>query len=205
MINLRDLRAISEGYDADMVELCGGDRLLEEGATIQAAKILFGKEMRAINKKFLQALPYRKKDPKKAMEIYNEASDMLMDLKAKAKDIEDDTLGSHIAYILSVTLLTTVIAVGLGILLAMGMNPKTAVVPSGLLAGNAVLSELNHIGKLRIAIQQGLEKEYHDEEKKIKNKGYTRAQLNSHLDYLIQTTNQYRNQMKRQVKRNKSK
>lgn len=203
-MNLMDLRAVAEGYSIDLVESCGGDYLLidEAVASVQAGKMLFGKEMREIQKAYFRALPYRSKDPAKAAAIYKEAIDMMKDLKKKAQNIEDDTIASHVIYYLGTTLAAALVVAGLAIIgTVSGSGAIVVTAPSAILGMKMGKMHVEHISELKTTVKNGLTQQYQKENTKRGNEaGYTRAEFIRYLDTLIKQAEDFHSDMKKKVK-----
>ena len=97
-MNLNNLRAISEGYDASLVEAIGADAIYEcinEGANIQAIGIKASTLAKDAKQDMKDAKKLTKSDPKAAAKKYDSAISKLEQLKKECEKIEDD----HIAMV----------------------------------------------------------------------------------------------------------
>lgn len=107
--------------------------------------------MREANKSYLRALPYREKDPKRAMEYYKEGIDILNELKEEAQNIEDDTVASNAVYYFLTTVGVMVIVAGVAIIGAMAGSPAISAVPAGMLGYKLLNMHNKHITGLKSA------------------------------------------------------
>lgn len=88
--SLSNLRAISEGYAPDMVDLFGGEMMLAEGANIQAHNIKTSPLAKSAKAHMKAAKASRHTDKAKAKKEYEAAIHDLKELKKACEEIEDD-------------------------------------------------------------------------------------------------------------------
>lgn len=138
MYNTTDLRAIMEGYDPEEVSVFGGDSFLDEGAIIQAHKVMHSELIKSAKQHMKEGKTAAKKDDKKrAISEYQEAINDLKKLRKEADNIDDD----HIVVAMIETMIRTAIPfiVPFG-MIALHMNPIASDIAS---IGAAILGYIN--------------------------------------------------------------
>lgn len=146
MATLYDLRAISEGYDIDDVEIYGGEELLTEAFEGHKAKkaLKSSKAMKAAKNEIKLARKMAKTDPQAGLKHFDNAIKALKDLRKEAEQIPDD----HIAEALTlafVRFFVTNTLIGLiGVGAIVGYSVKSAQTISGMIQ---FISNLDKIKK----------------------------------------------------------
>lgn len=133
-----DLKAILEGYEPEIVEVFGGNNLLDEGAIMQAHKVMHGELIKSAKKHMKNGKNAAKNGKKQeAIGEYQEAIKDLKKLRKEADDIDDD----HIVMAMIDTMIRTAIPfiVPFG-MVALNMNPIASEIA---LFGAAILGYVN--------------------------------------------------------------